>query len=390
MARPTSTVPLVLLGCGGVGRALLRQIVDQRAHHAAHHGLRLAVAGVADSTAAVVAPEKGELSDSTLAKVEDVKAQGGSLSALPWAKPAPEEDWWMEYELGPGVLVDCTASEDIAGWLQVSLDDGWHVALANKLPLVGDWAGYADIAWRGDADHPRLHEQGYPSLGQYWDGPRGRAMWEATVGSGLPVIAALERLVDAGDTVRRIAGTFSGTMNFLTNGLREGRRYSELVHEARARHYTEPDPRTDLGGVDMARKALILARGCGLRIDLDAVEVEALYPPHLDTLDIEGFMGALEPLDEDFEARVAAARAEGGVLRYLAEIDLEAQSCRVGPTVVPADSPLGLLRGTDNLVTIHSRWYDPTPLVLQGRGAGVDATAAGVLADVVQLAGRMA
>ena len=388
MSESIQKVPLVLLGCGGVGRALLRQVVDQRAHHASHHGLRLAVAAVADSTGALCAPDpQGALDDARLLRVEALKADRRSLveeeGAIDTrnagaASAAKGEAWWLDRFARPGVLVDCTASAALTPALRASLGAGWQLALANKLPLVGAWSDYADLAWRGGGD--RAEDVLRPR--------RGRAMWEATVGSGLPVIATLERLVDAGDTVRRIAGTFSGTMNFLTNGLRTGRRYSELVREARAMHYTEPDPRTDLGGLDMARKALILARGCGRAIDMADVAIEPLYPPELDDLDVDGFMAALDSLDEGVAARVAAAAAQEGVLRYLAEIDLQAGVCRVGPTVVPTGSPLGLLRGTDNLVTFHTRWYDPTPLVLQGRGAGVDATAAGVLADVVQLASR--
>jgi homoserine dehydrogenase len=198
------------------------------------------------------------------------------------------------------------------------------------------------------------------------------------------VIATLNRLVAAGDTVQRIAGTFSGTLGYVMTGLQAGRAFSEVVHEAHARGYTEPDPRDDLGGVDVARKALILARGLGWHMELADVQVRGLYPPEMDRLTVAEFMAALSQLDADFRDRVESAAAESKVLRYAAT--LEDGRCRVGPTVVTADSPLGRLAGTDNLVEFTTRWYNPAPLVIQGRGAGVDATASGVLSDVIELA----
>ncbi len=381
MTSSITSVPVIHLGCGGVGRAFVQQVLESRTHHGKRHGLRLALAALADSRAAVLANIAGlGMSDDALRACMDLKSAGGSLADRPDALAAQRGPWWLERVPGPGIVVDNTADPDLAPALIATLEAGWHVALANKIPLVGAMADYRSIAWRGGPGR-EARPDGSASA--------GRAMWESTVGSGVPVIATLERLRAAGDTVRRIEGTFSGTMGFLTNGLREGRAFSDLVREARELHFTEPDPRTDLGGIDMARKALILARGCGWDLELDDVEVEALYPPALDALSVAGFLDALEALDEIMAARVARVADEGSVLRYVATVDPEAGVCRVGPTAVPADSPLGRLRGTDNLVTFHSRWYDPEPLVLQGRGAGVDATAAGVLADVVQLAGLL-
>ncbi len=134
----------------------------------------------------------------------------------------------------------------------------------------------------------------------------------------------------------------------------------------------------------MARKALILARGLGWQLDLADVQVTGLYPPEMDSLSVQEFLDALPQLDETFQQQAAEAAARGQVLRYTATV--EGQRCQVGPTRVSADSPLGRLRGTDNLVEFHTRWYHPNPLVIQGRGAGVDATAAGVLSDIVELA----
>ena len=134
----------------------------------------------------------------------------------------------------------------------------------------------------------------------------------------------------------------------------------------------------------MARKALILARGLGWQLDLADVEVQGLYPADMDGLTVAEFMQALPRLDNEFQARVAGAQAANQVLRFAAQV--ENGLCRVGPTLVSATSPLGRLSGTDNLVEFTTRWYTPNPLVVQGRGAGTDATAAGVLSDIIELA----
>ncbi|HXF60845.1 MAG TPA: hypothetical protein VNK95_04470, partial [Caldilineaceae bacterium] len=186
------------------------------------------------------------------------------------------------------------------------------------------------------------------------------------------------------DEVQRITGAFSGTLGYVMTGLQAGHPFSAVVREAHRLGYTEPDPRDDLGGVDVARKALILARGLGWRLEMDDVEVQGLYPAEMASLTVDEFMAALPTLDDHFRAQVEAAAAAGKVLRYAAQV--ENGACRVGPTLAPADSPLGRLTGTDNLVEFSTRWYSPNPLVVQGRGAGVDATAAGVLSDIIDLA----
>jgi len=134
----------------------------------------------------------------------------------------------------------------------------------------------------------------------------------------------------------------------------------------------------------VARKALILARGLDWRLDLADVAVEGLYPRSMDALSVADFLGKLPALDAQFAQQVQAAAAQGKTLRYAATV--EDGRCRVGPVMVDLDSPLGRLVGTDNLVEFHTQWYNPTPLVIQGRGAGTDATAAAVLSDIIELA----
>ena len=158
---------------------------------------------------------------------------------------------------------------------------------------------------------------------------------------------------------------------------------STQVLEAKEKGYTEPDPRDDLGGVDVARKALILARGLGWRLELSDVNVEPLYPPELASLTVDDFMAKLPSLDDDFAKRATEAKARGEALRYAATV--ENGKLTVGLVSVSTSSPLGSLSGTDNLVEYYTTWYDPSPLVVRGAGAGAGATAAGALADMVEL-----
>ena len=182
----------------------------------------------------------------------------------------------------------------------------------------------------------------------------------------------------ADDKVRKIAGTFSGTLGFVMSGLESGRPFSEVVIEAKEKGYTEPDPRDDLGGVDVARKALILARGLGWRLELQDVNVEPLYPPEMASLTVDDFMAKLPSLDADFAKRATEAKARGEALRYAATV--ENGKLTVGLVSVSTQSPLGSLSGTDNLVEYYDDVVRPVSRCRACAGAGAGATAAGALA----------
>ena len=352
--------PLILFGLGGVGRALMHQIEEQRSLHHEAYDLRIRYLAVCDSSGAIVEPQDG-FTDELLSGILEHKEEGGALASHPLGQSYESPEAIVDAVGKPGtVVVDCTASDETAGALLRALELGYQVVLANKKPLT-------------------VVQDVYDGISR----TLGNARWETTVGAGLPVIATLNRLVSSGDEIERIAGSFSGTLGYLMTGLEEGRSYSETVAEAYRLGYTEPDPRDDLGGVDVARKALILARGIGWRMEMEQVTVSGLYPERMAGLSVEDFLADLPSLDEQYRAQVAQAAAEGKVLRYAAT--LSEGACSVGPTAVAKDSPLGRLTGTDNLVELYSRWYNPNPLVIQGRGAGVEATAAGVLSDIVEL-----
>eukprot|EP01018_Ginkgo_biloba_P026249 Gb_03928 [translate_table: standard] len=168
--------------------------------------------------------------------------------------------------------------------------------------------------------------------------------------------------------------------------LQGGRLFSEVVHAAKTLGFTEPDPRDDLSGMDVARKALILARLLGRRINLENIEVESLYPNEMgpEAMSVDVFLSkGLPTLDKAMEEKIKIAASNGNVVRYVCTID--DSRCKVGLLELPESSPLGQLKGSDNLVEIYSRCYNAQPLVIRGAGAGNDTTAAGVLADIVDL-----
>jgi homoserine dehydrogenase len=253
------------------------------------------------------------------------------------------------------VLVDCTAADGQEKIYARAFHLGVHVVTANKKPLVAGVEAPAGVEFR----------------------------YETTVGAGLPVIEPLKDLLRTGDEVRRIEGSFSGTLGFLVSELARGVRLSHAVRSAKELGYTEPHPREDLSGQDVARKALILAREVGVRCE---AEIEPFVPAHLlQHDDPENFLRALSELDGDFSERVRQQAQNGRVLRYLAEVDVLTRRVRVGPRWVDATHAASQLRGTDSLVTYFTRRYCDTPMRIQGPGAGAAVTAAGVLADILAI-----
>ncbi|XP_031493863.1 uncharacterized protein LOC116259965 isoform X2 [Nymphaea colorata] len=259
-------------------------------------------------------------------------------------------------------FVDCSASSETVGLLNQVIELGCCVVLANKKPLTSDMEVYDKLV-----SHPR------------------RIRYESTVGAGLPVITSLNRILSSGDPINRIVGSLSGTLGYLMSELEDGKPFSQVVRAAKNLGFTEPDPRDDFGGMDVARKALILARLLGWRINMENIKVDSLYPAEMgpNMISTEEFLSkGVLMLDNDFAQRVQLASSNGKVLRYVCM--LEKSSCQVGLLECPKDSPLGKLKGSANMVEIYSRCYS-FPLVIQGAGAGNDTTAAGVLADILDL-----
>jgi homoserine dehydrogenase len=349
-------IPVILFGAGGVGQALLGQIIATRAQVAKRAGARFQVVAVADSQTWRWQTEG--LDDTALQELAALKRSRQPLGA---ARPETVEAiaGALEAGLQRALVVDVTAAEGMEAALETALDAGYGVVLANKKPLAGPWA----------------------TAQRFFDDPRVRH--ESTVGGGQPVIATLRTLMDTGDAVYRIEGQLSGTLGYICRRLDEGTRFSVALAAAKARGYTEPDPREDLGGKDVMRKLLILGRMASWPMEAADIEVESLYPPALAHLDVNEFMLASLALDPSLEERVNAAGAAGEVLRYVAE--LEDGRGRVGLKPVPVESPLANLK----YVSFRTERYDDEPLLIGGKGAGVAMTAAGVLGDMIALAREM-
>lgn len=264
------------------------------------------------------------------------------------------------------VIVDCSASPEVADRYADWLAAGIHVVTPNKQAGAGPLARYHAIRESAATSGARFR-------------------YEATVGAGLPVISTLRDLVDTGDSVVSVEGIFSGTLAWLFNRFDGSVPFSALVAEARGLGYTEPDPRDDLSGTDVARKLVILGREAGRELALDDVQVESLVPASLREASVEDFMARLGEVDAAFSERLAKARAAGNVLRYVARLDAEGKAS-VGLVEVPLAHAFANLRLTDNIVQFSTRRYCDNPLIVQGPGAGPEVTAAGVFADVLRVA----
>lgn len=355
-------ISVLLLGKGVVGGSLLKQIAQQNETLGREHDVQIRLVGVG-SSGGVLFDERGlsidkavELQKSALAAgktVKDVVSLLGRLARLP----------------NP-VLVDCSASPGMEQLYLAAFDHGVNVVSANKQPLALPQAQRDELLSRA-----RRHFRAYH--------------YETTVGAALPVIETLKNLVRTGDHVITIEGAFSGTLGFLCDQLAQGTPLSVAVRTARERGYTEPHPRDDLSGLDVARKAVILARELGLQLDLTDVELKPFVPESfLKEDDPEKFLKSLTKLDAEFAQRVAVSRAQGRAPRYLARITPGAAGAKVtvGPVDVEAAHPAAALRGAEAFVAFHTERYKEYPMVVRGAGAGGAVTAAGVLADILRLA----
>lgn len=208
------------------------------------------------------------------------------------------------------------------------------------------------------------------------------------MGAGLPIIQTLRDLLDTGDELLAIEGIFSGTLAYLFNRFDGSLPFSDLVKEALEKGYTEPDPRDDLSGLDVARKLVILAREAGWELSLEQVQIESLVPKHLQEISRDAFLQRLPEMDALMNARLQSALAERQVLRHVARLDRSGRAS-VGVQSLPNDHTFAHLKLTDNIVQFTTKRYANNPLVVQGPGAGPEVTAAGVFADLLRVATSM-
>ncbi|MEO8810019.1 MAG: homoserine dehydrogenase [Rhodanobacter sp.] len=262
------------------------------------------------------------------------------------------------------VIIDASASASLASHHVEWLARGYHVVTANKALAGGSLAGW------------RTLQSALAHGARYGD--------SATVGAGLPVLSTLRRLRLCGDALLTLEGVFSGSLSWLFNQYDGSRPFSALLREARQLGYTEPDPRADLSGEDVARKLLIIARHAGFSISSEEVAVESLVPEALRGIDSQAFLARLEELDVPLTVRRTEAAGRGNVLRFLARLNQRGHA-RVGLVELPPTHPAARLYGTDNQFALSTTRYNTQPLVIQGPGAGPEVTAQALLGDVLSL-----
>jgi aspartokinase/homoserine dehydrogenase 1 len=349
------TVSIGIVGPGSVGAVF----VDQLA--AASRGLRerfdldLRIRGIANSRQMCLSGARIDLAN-WRAQVE-----AGEPLSLDRFTEHVQTDY-----LPHAVIIDCTASQEVANRYSAWLARGIHVITPNKRAHSGPVAYYHEL--KRVAREANTH-----------------FLYEATVGAGLPVISTLRDLVDTGDDIDNITGIFSGTLAYLFNVFDGKKPFSGIVREARTRGYTEPDPRDDLSGLDVARKAVILAREAGLDLELADLEVESLAPPALAKASVDEFLERLPDFDAPMAERVARARREHKVLRYVAEVDVRRRAARVRLQEFGPEHPFANISLTDNIVQFVTRRYSANPLIVRGPGAGPEVTAGGMFADLLRL-----
>lgn len=353
----TPSIAIGIIGSGKVGTALLQQLREALPRLRADARLDLRVRALANSRHMWLQQPSAKTPASDWSQQLRVASRASDLGQF------------AAHLQGEGaahaVIIDCSASDAVAAHYPAWLASGIHVVTPNKQAGAGPLARYQAIR-------------------QACSDSGARFRYEATVGAGLPVIQTLRDLIDTGDQVRAIEGIFSGTLAWLFYRYDGSQAFSQLIHEALALGYTEPDPRDDLSGTDVARKLVILAREAGLSLSLHDVQVESLVPASLANASATEFLARLSEADAAMAERHARAASRGKVLRHVARLDHHGNA-RVGVEEIGKEHAFAHLRLTDNIVQFSSRRYSSNPLVVQGPGAGPEVTAAGVFADLLRV-----
>ncbi len=344
-----------LIGPGNIGGTLLDQIKTEKDRLKEKFDLDIRIRAIASSKKMLLSEDGIDLDNwSELFEKEAVDCDFDEFAKHVSATYFPHR-----------AIIDCTSSEFIASKYVEWIEMGVHVITPNKK------AGTAEYS-----EYKRLFDTCLKTGRRFF--------YETTVGAGLPIIGTLKDLVQTGDNVRTIEGVVSGTLAWLFNNYDGMVPFSELVMNAKNMGYTEPDPRDDLSGMDVARKTVILARELGYKIEVSDLDIESLVPENLAKLPIDEFLKNLSQLDEDMKNRFLKAKKENKRLCYVGKVD-EDGHCSVSLTAYPMNHPFSSASGTDNVICFTTDRYSAQPLVIKGPGAGREVTAGGVFSDILRL-----
>jgi aspartokinase/homoserine dehydrogenase 1 len=343
-----------LVGTGLIGTSLVNMIEEQYTKLAKENLLEVNVVAVANSKKMLFNEEGLKLSSC----IDEMKKDGQAMSMKEFA------DKMISLNLPNSIFVDCTSSEEVTAVYEAILSANISIVTPNKKANSASMEQYTNLK-------KTAFKRGVKFL------------YETNVGAGLPVINTLNDLLLSGDSVISIEGVLSGTLNFIFSSYTDGKKFSDVVKEAKEKGYTEPDPRDDLSGMDVARKILILSRETGLSFELSDIQVENLVPADCQKGSVEDFFKTLEKHDASFEKLRDEAFSKGEKLRYMAVLNEGKVSVKLGS--VNNQHPFYSLSGSDNIILLTTERYHERPMVIRGPGAGAAVTAAGVFADVIRI-----
>ena len=352
------TLSIGLIGPGGVGEELLDQIKKNRLRLKREINVDLKVRGIMNSKVMV-------LNDKT-AEFHEWKKRL-KLHAVP-KNMADFITHIASPEMPHSVLVDCTSSAEIASHYPGIIEHGCHIVTPNKKANSSHLAEYQKLK-----NTVKKHNRHY--------------LYETTVCAGLPVIKTIQDLIATGDTIKRLEGIVSGTLSFIFHQCAQGVSFAQSVINAYELGYTEPDPREDLNGLDVARKFVCLARELGYDLSLTDVKLLDMVPNALKNESTPDFLKKLHTHQQPIEHKIKKLLAANAAIAYVGVI--EHGKITIQLNAYPASHPFANTTGTDNILLIQSRRYDKQPLIIQGPGAGKDVTAAGVFADLLKLASML-
>jgi aspartokinase/homoserine dehydrogenase 1 len=351
----TRSLNIFIVGTGLIGKTLLRQLADQADYLRTNRLLQINVTGLSNTRKMLL-----DTSGISPLNWSDAVETSGVKTSLPAFVQRIQE-----LNLPNSVFVDCTSDKEIVQYYPMLLKSHISIVTPNKVANSGRYT-----------DYKLLRELALKYGVKF--------LYETNVGAGLPIISTIDGLITSGDTFLKIEAILSGTLSYIFNSFGPDLPFADAVRDAKAKGFTEPDPRDDLSGLDVARKILILAREVGVALEPEQIEVAQLLPDNcLQAPTVDEFFHQLEVSDDYFANLLQEAESQGGRLRYIAS--LENGKASVQLRIVDKQHPFYNLSGSDNIISFTTDRYKDTPLVIKGPGAGAEVTATRVFADIISI-----